>query len=75
MLYVYMFICLLFVSPVDGKPHGEGITAPSSVAGIVPSVEQVLSKYFLNGSKKTLVSPGHEDSLLDDHVPDGWGMV
>ena len=61
MVYISVFICSLFFSPLDRKPHEEGITALFLVARIESGTETVLSKYFLNGSKNALISPGHED--------------
>lgn len=67
MVYIYGFMCLLFVSPLDWKPQEEGRTAVCLVARIVPGRERMLSECFLNGLKDALISPGHGGNLLDDN--------
>lgn len=69
-MYIYGFMCSLFVSPLDCKSHEEGNTAVCWVARIVPGREKMLSECFLNGLKNALISPGHVDDLLDVLV--GW---
>lgn len=67
MVYVYGFMCLLFVSPLDWKPQEEGRTAVCLVARIVPGRDRMLSECFLNRLKDALISPGHGGDLLDDN--------
>ena len=72
MVYIYGFMCSLFVSPLDCKPHEEGNTAVCRVARIVPGREKMLSECFLNGLKNALISPGLGDDLLDVLIGREW---